>query len=75
MRSFRANPHHSSARSSTTLAMIFLALAAAACNSDPAAPGAHPLITGNTPLDGAAAVALDVKPTATFDREIRRAHV
>ena len=68
MRSFHANPPHSSARSSTALAMIFLALAAVACGSDPVVPGARPLITGHTPLDGAAGVALNVKPTATFDK-------
>ncbi len=68
MRSFHANPPHSSARSSTTLAMVFLALAAVACGSDPQVPGPAPTITGTTPLDAAAGVALDVKPTATFDK-------
>ena len=50
----------------TPLALLFVSLAALACGSNtPAAPA--PKLSATTPLDAAASVALDVKPTATFD--------
>ena len=67
MRTFHANPPQSSARSSTTLAMIFLALAAVACGSDAPVAGPAPTITGTTPLNGATGVPLNTKLSASFD--------
>ena len=66
MRSFSTNQHHSSVRG-TVLAMLVVGLAAVACGSDPAA-GPAPTISATLPLDAAANVALDTKPSATFDR-------
>ena len=68
MRSFIANPHHSSARSSrsTPLAIILVTLAAIACGSSTPAPA--PKISSTTPLDAAASVALTTKPSVVFDR-------
>ena len=69
MRSFLANPPHSSARSSrlAPLAIILLTLTALACGTDtPVGPA--PKISSTTPLDAAANVALNIMPTATFDR-------
>ena len=71
MRSFIANPHHSSARSSrsTPLAIILVTLAAIACGSStPATPAPTPKISSTTPLDAAASVALTTKPSVVFDR-------
>ena len=63
MRSFLANQDHPSASGPTSLVLV--TLLAIACGSNSPAPA--PNLTAFTPLDAAADVALDTKPTATFD--------
>ncbi len=72
MRSSLANSHHPSVRTSRVapLALVLLALTALGCGSDTPAtpPPPAPTISSTTPLNAATNVALNIKPTATFDR-------
>ena len=64
MRSFLPKSNHSSARCS---ALLLATLAAVACGDNTPSTPVAPNLLSTTPVDGAASVGPDVKPTATFD--------